>query len=281
MATATLHFDRDHGFELDLAADESSISLRCDRLPVRVDGTIALSAGPVALDRLDVLFKASATMDGEPAQLHGATLQLVDGVLVLHTEVEDVETGDVVDFDLRIPVSVPADAPASGGPLAPALDEDELDWADETTMERVLGSDSEAAPARGRAGGLASLLQAIRTAGEGEDEEADGGELDGDEEGEDGDEFDTDDGPFDPAPAPNPIRDESRSLVDIMLKQEWLAIAEDADVDALADAIAPVLGGRGSAETKAARIGDVLLSHPAVDEVFVDDDALAEFLERW
>ena len=78
--TATLSWFSDRGFELELSADLEDIQLRFAALPVPADGTIELAEG-VELNKLDILFKCQAGIDGPPAQLQDAVVAVRDGKL--------------------------------------------------------------------------------------------------------------------------------------------------------------------------------------------------------
>ncbi|MEQ1567223.1 MAG: hypothetical protein ABMA64_16400, partial [Myxococcota bacterium] len=160
MSTGTLHWYQDRGFVLDVEAAEEDVALRLDAVPVPADGTLELRAG-VKLDRLDILFKASIEIQGEPAQLHEARIQLVtDGgrfVLEIDAQCEDVETGDIVPLRLTVPIEVPSGAPEKDGPRPVPTDEDDLDWEDDNTLEQLVvnapetpnSEDREVSPRRG------------------------------------------------------------------------------------------------------------------------------------
>src|SRR5687767_15962279 len=124
MATSTLNWYPDRGFELDVEAADDEVAVRLVGVPVPADGTAELRSG-VDLDRLDILFKASVEIQGEPAQLQDARIRLVKeddaDLLELDAHCEDVETGEVLPFRISVPIAVPSDAPGGGGPRpAPA-----------------------------------------------------------------------------------------------------------------------------------------------------------------
>jgi hypothetical protein len=165
MSTGTLHWYEDRGFELDLEAAEDDVAMRLVAVPVPADGTEELRSG-VELDRLDILFKAIVEIQGEPAQLHEARVQLVvDGgndLLEIDARCEDVETGDILPLKLSVAIRLPARAPERGGPRPVPQNEDDLDWEDETTLEQLVvnapetgssGLDLEDEPAADRATG--------------------------------------------------------------------------------------------------------------------------------
>jgi hypothetical protein len=141
MGSATLHWYSDRGFELDLEAAEDDVAIRLAAVPVPADGTAELRSG-VDLDRLDILFKAVVEINGEPAQLHDARVQLVEEeaqpALSLDAKCEDAETGEIVPVRWTVQVQVPDGVPLSGGPRPVPTNEDDLDWEDETTLEQLV-----------------------------------------------------------------------------------------------------------------------------------------------
>lgn len=197
MGTCTLDWDADRGFELELDLTDGELSIRFATVPVNADGTAELERG-VELDRLDILFKANVELQGDPAQLLDARIVLVrtghEAVLQLDARCEDVETGQIIPFQGRVPVALPAGVPVAGGPRPVPTNEDDLDWDDETTLEQMVVNapetagrqrgdadddvvDDDEAPAEpGRARGLQALLKALA--------EIDG-DGDGDTEGDD------------------------------------------------------------------------------------------------
>jgi hypothetical protein len=176
MGSATLHWYSDRGFELDLEAAEDDVAIRLAAVPVPADGTAELRSG-VDLDRLDILFKAVVEINGEPAQLHDARVQLVEEegpALSLDAKCEDAETGEIVPVRWTVQVQVPAGVPLSGGPRPVPTNEDDLDWEDETTLEQLVvnapetpqfdDDDERPAPPSKSSGankGLQALLQAL------------------------------------------------------------------------------------------------------------------------
>jgi hypothetical protein len=177
MGSATLHWYSDRGFELDLEAAEDDVAIRLAAVPVPADGTAELRSG-VDLDRLDILFKAVVEINGEPAQLHDARVQLVEEearpALSLDAKCEDAETGEIVPVRWTVQVQVPDGVPLRGGPRPVPTNEDDLDWEDETTLEQLvvnapetpqLDDDDERLPPPSKAAaagkGLQALLQAL------------------------------------------------------------------------------------------------------------------------
>jgi hypothetical protein len=205
MGTCTLDWDADRGFELELDLTDGELSIRFATVPVNADGTAELERG-VELDRLDILFKANVELQGDPAQLLDARIVLVrtghEAVLQLDARCEDVETGQIIPFQGRVPVALPAGVPVAGGPRPVPTNEDDLDWDDETTLEQMVVNapetagrqrgdaeddvvDDDEAPAEpGRARGLQALLKALAEIDGDSDTEGDGdsdGEADAEE----------------------------------------------------------------------------------------------------
>ena len=116
MSVCILNWTSDRGFELDLEAQDEDVALRLAGVPVPADGTLELSDG-VPLDRLEILFKAHVDVAGEPGQIVEAQVKLVaPGTLSFSAKVEDVETGEVLDFKSQHPIKLPSGVPESGGP---------------------------------------------------------------------------------------------------------------------------------------------------------------------
>lgn len=302
MGSCTLNWFSDRGFELDVEAAEDGVALRLVNVPVPADGTAELRSG-VELDRLDILFKANVEIEGEPAQLHDARVQLVedeDGTaLDIDAHCEDIDTGDLLPVRLRLEVRLPAGAPERGGPRPVPTNEDDLDWEDETTLEQLVVNAPEAAATEERAPtgagrGLQALFQALAS-------------LDSEDEGPLEDE--TGEVPAPPAKpaagrpapgrnAPRPVEPEepeepeegdqslgaageARSLLDLLVRQESLELEDDADLDELSEGVAEILALRVSSEAKASRLSEWLLEQEGVADLFIGDDDLAVILERW
>ncbi len=64
MASCTLAWFSDRGFELDVEIADDDVAIRLAAVPVPADGTDELRLG-VELDKLDILFKASVEIEGE------------------------------------------------------------------------------------------------------------------------------------------------------------------------------------------------------------------------
>ncbi len=303
MATSTLKWFADRGFELDVEVADEGVALRLVGVPIPVDGTTELRKG-AELDRLDILFKASVEIEGEPAQLQDARVQLVTegdhDALDIDARCEDVETGDVIPFKVRVDIAVPREAPAAGGPRPTPTNEDDLDWEDETTLENLVVNAPEttateepetpapeAAPGSGK--GLQALLEALARL---DDDDTDEAGLD---EGEKTDPKGKKSGRPTPAPGPNVppeptpdeddqslgLEEEARGLLDLLVRQESLEIAEDADVADLVEGVAHILAATLSPEAKATRLSEWLLSREEVADLYIGDEDLAGLLERW
>ncbi len=295
MSEGRLDWDAERGFRLTLHASSSEAVVRIDDMPVPADGTVELAAAPVALDRLEVLFKAVVEIEGQPGQIRSATVQLVGDDLVLEAEVEDAETGDVLPFSARLGVALAANVPAAGGPRPGPLDEDSLDWDDDTTMERLFGGKEDGGPVPKvtvRKGGIESLLQAISrldendSEGGADDEEEDdlddGDEFDESEDPEEAmlSEYDTDEPPVRKSKVSG-ANSEALELLRMLVQREGVILQAGVGPEALADGVAAVLARRGSAEKKAEALSAWLMAQDAVEDVFIDDEELASVLERW
>jgi hypothetical protein len=301
MEPNALKWFADRGFELDLDVVEAGVTLRMAAVPVAADGTVELSESPVALDRLAILFKAQATVDGAMGQLQEAAVQLVAGRLRVTGIVEDVETAELHDFDITTDALLAADAPASGGPRPIPTDEDALDWEDEHTLESMVmatpeapedaDADEEEDPAVSQEG-FERLLQAILSptaaTAEAPDPtqagalEAPAARLAGAP-------------PF--AALPEPEREvpavpepgdqlmsgeeEALGFLKILVAREELEIEDGQRLESLAVGARDVLSLPISAERKAEALSTWLLDQPAVADLYIADDDLAEVLAEW
>ncbi len=318
MSSCVLTWSSDRGFELDLDVGDDEVTLRMAKVPVPADGTAELSGG-VALHHLEILFKGQAELDGEPGQIQSARVALREGALSVEVEIEDMETGDIVRWEAEVPVQVPAHAPARGGPRPAPPEEDELDWDDETTLEKLIvdAPPASATPERKSkppesgpraATGIQRLLNALSS-------------LDDDEPSSD-DEADAFPPPVlrapasrPPAPASRPpapvsrlpssvpaaagrapppkppvagpsaadltAEDEARRFVAFLIERESLALEDDEDAETLTSGVARVLSGHGNPDRKARALSKWLIDQPAVAELYVDDDELASILDQW
>ncbi|MCB9678559.1 MAG: hypothetical protein H6737_25885 [Alphaproteobacteria bacterium] len=292
--TATLTWFADRGFELELSADLEDIQLRFAALPVPADGTIELEKG-VELNKLDMLFKCQAAIDGAPAQLQDATIAVRDGKLHLAAGLEDVENGLLYPLEAEIPVRLPSGVPAAGGPRNQSPDEDDLDWGDETTFEAVAGDVPDAAllteerdldddsdfgdepepdddEPEEKPRGLAALLQALKNL---DDEDAEPVAPV------------TEEVPMPPKASPpsgdqkmGPIA-EAVSLLRLLIDREELEMEDDHEPEELGSGVASILATPMSFEKKASVLSEWLLEQPQVADLYVDDETLGEILSEW
>lgn len=287
----TLNWYSDRGFEMDLDAEDDEVSLRMVAIPIPTDGTAELRAGPVELDRLEILFKAQVEVQGEPGQLQDARVQLIEhegqAHLELSAKVEDVETGELIQFHTKEPVKIPSGAPERGGPRPMPADEDELDWEDETTLEQMVVNapettsradredDEEIEEERPRpaAGGLKALLDALANLGEGEEAELGAAEEE----------------PPGPVEAPaGRIEDqtftkeeEAAGLLKLMIERDALELEDEHELEELVPGVVRILSRQSGPEGKATALSTWLLDQPAVADLYVGDEELAEILEHW
>ena len=285
MATATLSWFPDRGFELTAELSNDEVALRFESVPVPADGRGELRAG-VELNDLDVLFKAVVEIEGQLGQVHEASVKLLerDGkpVIEIDASCEDVETGEKVPFKGEAPVEIPEEAPEAGGPRPEPTTEDDLDFEDDTTLEKFVvgGPEPTPPPASGENGekgsrGLKALLEALASA---ED----------DEEIEEGDVADTVVSNAPPVDPPKEQGDQSmgateeaRGLLEYLIRLEHLELEEGATVDALVAGVVPILASRAGPEAKASKLGGWLLEQGSVADLFIGDEDLAAILEQW
>lgn len=297
MGSAQLRWTADRGFEVDVEVSDDEVALRLLAVPVPADGTLELEQG-VDLDRLEILFKAVVEIQGESAQLQDARLRLIrdpDGTfLEIDARCEDVETGDTIPWMGKVEVDVPPGTPEKGGPKPMPTNEDDLDWDDETTLERlvVAGPETPVDPERtsrprskdgeGSHSGLQALLKALSSLDDDEDMPSEITEEPSEELPK-----------TTPAPreevSEEPEGDdqsmgavgEARSLLELLINGDHLELEDDGDVGSLAEGVSEILGLPWSSERKAHRLSEWLLAQDGVADLFIGDDDLAEILERW
>ncbi|MBX2800948.1 MAG: hypothetical protein KTR31_24925 [Myxococcales bacterium] len=280
MGTSTLSWYADRGFELTAEVANKEVALRMDVVPIPADGTLELREG-VELNSLDVLFKASVTIEGEPGQVLEAKVTLVDEsgktLLRIDAQCEDVETGERVPFKGDLEVQVPEEAPEKDGPRPEPLDEDALDWDDETTLENLVVSESGTAPQAPAeekgSRGLKALLEALASL---DDEEASPSSSSAE------------------APAALPAEpersegdqsmgaaDEAKGLLELLLRAENLELEDGANLDGLVEGTVAVLALQLGPEAKASKLSSWLLDQDSVADLFIGDEDLAVILEQW
>ncbi|MCB9686973.1 MAG: hypothetical protein H6735_18180 [Alphaproteobacteria bacterium] len=295
MGSAQLRWTSDRGFEVDVEVSDDEVALRLLAVPVPADGTLELEQG-VDLDRLDILFKAFVEIQGESAQLQDARLKLLrdpDGMfLEIDARCEDMETGETVPWIARVEVQLPPGVPEKGGPKPMPTNEDDLDWEDETTLERLVVSGPETpvdpertARPRSKEEGAQTGLQALLKALSSLDDEDEPSEI----TEEPSEEL--------PRPIPEPVEEpseelegddqsmgavgEARSLLKLLIDGDHLELEDDGDLDALAEGVVEILALPWSAERKAHRLSEWLLAQDGVADLYIGDDDLAEILDRW
>ncbi len=278
--TATLSWSSDVGFTLDLSADLEGIRLRFAGVPVPADGTVELGQG-VELNKIDILFKCQAVIDGAQAQLQDATITVAGGELKLEAHLEDVEQGLLYPLEASFPCPLPPGVPERGGVRNLSPEEDELDWGDETTFEAVVGDIPDATLLTEEFGepdppeekpapsGVAALLAALKN-------------LPDDEELPE----ENDDAPF-TAPPPDPgdqkmsPQEEARAFLEVLLGRDALEMEEGFDLDVLVPEVSRILRLPTSDTTKAERLSAWLLEQEAVADLYVDDETLAAIVAQW
>ena len=290
--TATLTWRTDVGFELDLTADLQDIRLRFAAVPVPADGTTELAEG-VELNKLDVLFKCQAVIDGTPAQLQDASIRVAAGKLHLDAHLEDVENGLLYPLETEIDCPVPKEAPEQGGPRNTSPDEDDLDWGDETTFEAIAGDvpdaallteefdgggdDGGASEADDKANsGLARLLEALKSL----DEDGDDDPLPPTEEAA-AETFSPPPAATEPGDQKMTPREEAIAFLDILIGREELELEDDYEACDIADGVSRILQMPISDGAKATQLSEWLLDQDEVADLFVDDDTLADIVAQW
>jgi len=297
MSSCILNWYSDRGFEVDLDVEVEVVALRMAGIPIPVDGTRELREKPIELDRLDVLFKAQADVDGEPGQVREATVQLLEQQLEVVARVEDVETGELLTVRAKVGFDMPTGVPESGGPRPMAQMEDELDWEDETTLEKLVVSAPPALPKRedeqpeeapaDDSKGLQRLLAALADLDEDDmpTEAAAEPELQTTLEAPDPDNEPT---LLNRPPALGPQGDqtmsaeaEARGLVQLLVDRGDLELEHPSGVASLAAGVVPILALHASSEAKATTLSGWLLDQDVVADLYIGDEDLAAILEEW
>jgi hypothetical protein len=294
----SLRWDPQEGFEFDLLAVRAHSAVRVAAVPIPADGTIELRTAPLDLDRLEILFKAQVTIHGEPGQLMEAAVQVVPNgsgeVFRFAAKLEDVDTGDILDFTVQIPVDLPQGVPEAGGPRKMPSEEDDLDWEDEATFERMLGEpldmpfsvggspEKEATTEEKTAEtkGLEALLKALSTV----DEEAPLGPA-SDTEIEEDRAWAEALPPVAPATesgdALMSADEEARGFLKILVGREDLELEEGHSLGELVSGAADIMQRPMTPSNMAAELSEWLLDQESVADLYIDDDSLGELLAEW
>ena len=283
-------------------------------IPVSADGSVELLAGPIELDKLDLLFKAQVDVGGIPGQVHEGQISFTSHLATLDCVVEEVESGELIDFQCRAPIAIPKDVPKAGGPKPIPSDDAELDWEDDDTLEAMLGEPSSTAEISFKDSGLDesdttetlaadapkekgldALLKALLT--------SDGPKLDTPPAASAAsaapaseDALESDDGlsgmgadslfsallggaltdePEDLDPA------NAKGLLSLMVESGDLELEDDADLDDLVPGAAPIVASPRPSSAKAVALSEWLFEQDGVAELYMDDESLASLLEQW
>lgn len=100
--------------------------------------------------------------------------------------------------------------------------------------------------------------------------------------GEDDDEDEDDDEPLE-IPASPQGKASALRLIDLLVEKGGLAMANKTKRPGaeLIDAVAKILEAPGSLSARASKLSEAIVESEEVDDLFVDDDVLAEILKRW
>jgi hypothetical protein len=100
--------------------------------------------------------------------------------------------------------------------------------------------------------------------------------------GDDDDEDDDDDEPLE-IPASPQGKASALRLIDLLVEKGGLAMANKTKRPGaeLIDAVAKILEAPGSLSARASKLSEAIVESEEVDDLFVDDDVLAEILKRW
>jgi hypothetical protein len=266
--SAEVRWNSDTGFEFDFASCSDDVVIQIMAIPLPADGTIELMGGPLELDRLEILFKARVDIDENPGQIREATVEVTADFggykLVLVAQIEDVETGQVFPFSTSLPVEIPQGVPKAGGPRPVLMAEDDLDWDDEATLERMVvdlpdnPTVTEQKPIEERpTGGIGALLDALSAISEedlvDENKVQDKAEVHG----------------------------EAARFLQLLIQRDDLELEEDRTIEELVDGVGSILHSGASELPMAVALSEWLLEQDAVADLFIDDDSLAGLLAQW
>ena len=70
-------------------------------------------------------------------------------------------------------------------------------------------------------------------------------------------------------------------LITLLMEKKALQLHADKPNPGLIEAVARVLDWPGPPARKATKMSETIVDHEEVDDLFVDDDTLAEILKRW
>jgi hypothetical protein len=283
--TSELTWSADVGYQLAFTGVSDTLTVAIEGIPVPADGSIELCAGPLELDKLDLLFKAQVDVGGLAGQLHEARVSFGPRVAKLTCVIEEVESGELIDFECEAVWSAPSEAPESGGPRPVPFDDEDLDWEDDDTLEAMLGESPEAGsalkadeaspsepaddvPQEVTPKGLEGLLKALLGGGSDLMEEALPEAL-ASESSETLEE--------------EPVLDpgDAHGLLDLMVQAGDLELEEGFSVDELVSGAAPIVGGNRPSSAKATALSNWLFQQDSVAELYLDDESLASLLEQW
>lgn len=113
------------------------------------------------------------------------------------------------------------------------------------------------------------------------EDELDDPDLEGDDDLAEDDEDDDSDPVEIPASAAGKVS--ALQLIDLLVEKGGLALASKGKKPGpqLIDAIAKILEAPGSLSARASKLSEAIVDSEDVDDLFVDDDVLAEILKRW
>ena len=274
---------------MDAVASTPDLEVSLKGVGVPADGQVKLGQG-VALHRLDVLFKGEAVVEGSIGQIQDASVRYEDGHMVLSVRVEDVESGEVLEEQFRAKCEMPDGAPPSGGPCPESIDEDDLDWEDEETLEQIMSPDTSGPTALPVSEGpLALPVAPARSQQESLNAEAEeGAEEEVPSSGMDrllrallGAEDDDEEEAREPDDQTMGVWEQGLGFLQILLGQDALEIEEGHEVNEIAEGVGTILSRDASSEVLAETLSNWLLEQPAVGDLFIGDEDLASMLEQW
>ena len=259
-----LEWNDTDGFVLNCQGTVDGVSLHLAGVAVPADGLLALANG-VALYKLDLLFKAQASLGADLAQVVDGSVAHDGTALTLVCKVEDMETGDIRRVTHTADCPIDGGPPKEGGPVASEPDEGDLDMDDEFELPipalpatgQTGSSAPSAKPPASSQDGIGRLLQALLQVEQGED------------------------GPVEASPEPAGDVDAAVRFLQILVDNEGLEMEAGASLESIASGAATFLDGSGHPDKRAAALSEWLLEQEGVEDLYISDEDLGHLISQW
>jgi hypothetical protein len=268
---ALLRWFPDRGLELDLRIVLDRVTITMMGVPIPVDGTKALRAGLIEMDSLEILFKSEVDIEDLSGHLLSASVQLVEsemGDLLSFRATAEELRGDLRRIAVQIPVTLPPGVPEEAGPQPQTEPVDELNWADDKVLARLLSDmfQPEAKnPYNEKAWwgtGLDTLLKTLGIASPDLEQENK------------------------PKPKKRKKKNDkveqiAMGLLDFLVERRKLVLDQGVLIGELVDGAAPHLDPNKTARNRAKGFSRWLLKQPGVFELSISDSELAMLIDMW